>query len=64
MPWTARDAPSTIINPEDRRKWAKIANRILQRTGDEGYAKRVASGVMKRLRQRRKSRAQRRSYRR
>jgi uncharacterized protein YdaT len=44
MPWTASDAKRHTHNKDvSPARWAAIANAILQRTGDEGQAIRVAN---------------------
>ena len=36
MPWTARDAPSTVKSPAKRKKWAEIANAVLADCMEDG----------------------------
>jgi uncharacterized protein YdaT len=46
MPWSPSDAPKhdkDANTPEKQRKWAKIANAVLKRTGDDAMAIRVAN---------------------
>lgn len=46
MPWSPSDAAKrdkSANTPKKRRKWARIANAVLQRTGNEGMAIRVAN---------------------
>lgn len=46
MPWTAADAQkhdNDANSPAKSKKWARIANSVLQRTGDEAQAIRVAN---------------------
>jgi len=54
MPWTSADAwrHTKLATTEARRDlWASTANRILETTGDEGKAVRIAnSAVAKRVR--------------
>lgn len=52
MPWTPEDAHSkTHKAPEgsgkDARRWAHIANRVLEETHDEGRAIREANGIIR-----------------
>ena len=51
MPWTPSDASAKTRKantPAAKKAWAKTANAVLERTGDEGQAVRVAnSGVAK-----------------
>ena len=50
MPWTADDATAhtkKATSPEEKEKWAKIANSVLEETGDEGRAIRVANAAVK-----------------
>ncbi len=51
MPWTADDADAHThkANTDDLQNlWAKIANKILDRTGEEGRAIREAHAVIAR----------------
>ena len=45
MPWSASDARRHKhgLNPTESKAWAEIANNVLERTGDEGQAIRVAN---------------------
>jgi len=47
MPWTPSDTKrhSKSANPK---KWSKIANAVLEKTGDEGKAIRIANAKAKR----------------
>ena len=50
MPWNGRDAKRHTHKAKSkkaRRQWSKVANSVLQRTGDEGAAVRAANGVVK-----------------
>ena len=50
MPWTADDATAhtkKATSPEEKEKWAKIANSVLEETADEGRAIRVANAAVK-----------------
>ncbi len=50
MPWTASDAVSHTkkANTKAKKKrWAKVANRVLSLTGDEGRAVRTANASVK-----------------
>lgn len=49
MPWSAEDAPkhTKLANtPRKRVLWARVANAVLERTGDEGRAIREADEVV------------------
>lgn len=50
MPWTASDAPrfKKGMTKTQATRWARIANAVLEKTGDEGLAIRTASGSIKR----------------
>lgn len=47
MPWSANDATrfKKDLKGSSRDRWAAIANKILQETGDEGKAIRIANGA-------------------
>lgn len=50
MPWTASDAKrftKGANSPSSQDQWSKVANSVLDKTGDEGTAIKVASGVVK-----------------
>lgn len=50
MPWTPKDASHSTRKadtPAKRRQWAHVANSALDRTGDDGLAKRLANAVIK-----------------
>jgi hypothetical protein len=51
MPWTAKDGPKrhtkAANTPAKQRQWADVANKELEKTGDEGRAIRVANGVVR-----------------
>jgi hypothetical protein len=56
MPWKAKDAKASTQKaqtPSQKRQWAHVANAVLERTGDEGRAKREANAVMARGRAKR-----------
>ena len=55
MPWTPIDAKKfkKDISPQQKDRWASIANRVLSRTGDEGKAIRSANAATKGAIQRR-----------
>lgn len=59
MPWTATDAPRfthKADTPAKRRKWARVANAHLRKTGDEKAAIRIANwivGISTRIRRKR-----------
>lgn len=51
MPWTPDDATShtkKATTENAKRRWAEIANQVLERTGDEGRAIREANAVIAR----------------
>lgn len=51
MPWTARDAKAKTKKartPKAKRQWAKVADSVLSKTGNEGRAIREANAVVKR----------------
>jgi hypothetical protein len=51
MPWTAGDAlghTKKANTPAKQRRWAKIANKTLDKTGDEARAIREANAVVAR----------------
>jgi hypothetical protein len=50
MPWKAKDAQRHTRKAKTakrKRQWSDVANSVLQRTGDEAKAVRVANGVVK-----------------
>lgn len=52
MPWTAKDArrhTKKADTPARQKTWARVANDVLSRTGDEARAAKMANGVIKRL---------------
>lgn len=49
MPWTAADASRKTHKAKSavaKRQWARVANGVLKRTGNEGLAVREANGVI------------------
>jgi hypothetical protein len=57
MPWKPSDAKASThkaSTPKKQRQWSEVANSVLERTGDEGRAKRTANGVVARSRGRMK----------
>jgi uncharacterized protein YdaT len=49
MPWTARDAyrhTKKASTPGAQSKWAKTANSVLEQSGDEAKAIRIANSVV------------------
>jgi len=51
MPWTADDArrhTKKARNAKQRRKWATVANAVLESSGDEGRAVRAANAAVAR----------------
>src|SRR5258707_8639410 len=50
MPWTSSDAKGhtkKADTPEKQKKWAKIANAVLDKTGDEATAIKEANAAMR-----------------
>jgi hypothetical protein len=50
MPWTAKDAHNKTHrakSPKRKRQWSKVANSILERTGDDARAIRGANAAVK-----------------
>lgn len=51
MPWTPDDGPERHTKkantPAKKKRWAAVANRVLERTGDEAIAIREANSVIK-----------------
>ena len=50
MPWNPGDATrhqKKAKTPKRKRQWSKTANAVLERTGDEGQAVRVANAAVK-----------------
>ena len=50
MPWDDKDAKrhtKKAKSPKRKRQWKKVANSILERTGDEGRAVRGANAAVK-----------------
>ena len=50
MPWESTDAKKhtkKADTPEKQKKWARIANNVLNTTGNEGQAIRIANAGMK-----------------
>lgn len=46
MPWTPADAErhtKAANTPRKQQRWAKVANKVLRKTGDEGQAVRTAN---------------------
>lgn len=53
MPWTPKDAKGKTrkaSTPKKKRQWSKVANRVLDKTGDEGRAVRAANAAVKKKR--------------
>lgn len=50
MPWAPDDASkhNKNLSKRGKRQWAKVANKVLTESGDEGKAIRIASGALKR----------------
>lgn len=50
MPWSPKDASGSTKKakgPRAKRQWARVANNILSKTGDEGRAKRGANAAVR-----------------
>lgn len=66
MPWSPDDANrhKKNLGPAAKRKWASIANSVLQESGDEGKAVRIANGSTRQAAQRilERKAAQKRGY--
>lgn len=55
MPWTDAEAPQhtkAATSSKLRRLWARVANDVLKRTGDEGQAVREANAAVERTKRR------------
>ena len=51
MPWKAASAKrhtKKAKTPKKKRQWAKVANAVLKKSGDEGMAIRIANAAVKR----------------
>jgi hypothetical protein len=58
MPWSSKDATRFTRKAKSgkaKRQFAKVANSVLSRTGDEGLAIRAANAAVAKRRKRRKS---------
>ena len=51
MPWTPEDGPARhtkkATTPATRKQWSDTANSVLEKTGDEGQAIRIANAAVK-----------------
>jgi hypothetical protein len=50
MPWKEEDAKrhtKKARTPKKKRQWSAVANKVLQESGDEGKAIRIANAVVK-----------------
>ena len=59
MPWTAKQATKhtrKAKSPKRKRQWSKVANSILQRTGDDARAIRGANAAVKKSARKRTNR--------
>jgi uncharacterized protein YdaT len=55
MPWTAKDAgrfTKKAKSPKAKRQFAKVANKVLADSGDEGKAVRIANAAVKKRKRR------------
>jgi len=53
MPWKSSDAKrhtKKATTPRKKRQFAKVANKVLEESGDEGKAIRIANAAVKRNR--------------
>lgn len=58
-PWSANDSKrftKKAKSPKRKRQWSKVANSILERTGDDARAIRGANAAVKKAGKRKKSR--------
>lgn len=49
MPWTPKDAPKKTKKantPAEKKQWAKTANAVLKKTGDDARAVRIANAAI------------------
>jgi uncharacterized protein YdaT len=50
MPWTPSDGPSRHTKkantPASRKQWAAVANKVLDESGDDGKAVRIANAAV------------------
>lgn len=52
MPWTSADASAKTKKantPAAKQAWSRIANAVLQKSGDEGKAVRIANAAVKHI---------------
>lgn len=50
MPWTMRDAPAhtrKASTPAKKRQWSTVANSVLEKTGDDAKAIKIANAAVK-----------------
>lgn len=50
MPWKPKDASKNTKKadtPSEQKQWAKVANKVLQSTGDDAKAVRIANASIK-----------------
>ena len=50
MPWRSTDAAKKTKkakSPKAKRQWSKVANKVLEDSGDEGKAMRIANAAVK-----------------
>ena len=55
MPWSSKDASRftrKAKGPKAKRQFAKVANKVLAESGDEGKAVRIANAAVKRRKKR------------
>jgi hypothetical protein len=55
MPWSPADAPrhdKAADTSKKRTVWARVADSVLAKTGDDGRAAHTANGVLKKLAER------------
>ena len=60
MPWTPKEAVKhnrSVKSSKRKRQWSKVANAILEKTGDDARAIRGANSAVKKAKRRSSSRA-------
>lgn len=57
MPWSMKDASrhtAKASTPATKRQWSSVANKVLEESGDEGKAVRIANAAVKKTPSRKK----------
>lgn len=52
MPWSMKDAPmhtKKATTPKTKEAFAKVANKVLKKSGDEGKAMKIANSVVAKM---------------